>query len=115
MAKKVRWKAAHFFSPFDHSSPCEEGLIWSGSGRAQGCKQAGWTTTHMALSTVCTPFSTDTYFHDFAFGFAISMTNIKVTNMKNTAGKSARSREESGKSSVIWSSNQNEGVAASDK
>ena len=34
------------------------------------------------------PYSTDSYFHDFAFVFA-SLTNVKVTNMKNTAGKSA--------------------------
>ena len=34
------------------------------------------------------PYSTDYYFHDFAFVYV--MTNIEVTNMKNTAGKSAR-------------------------
>ena len=36
--------------------------------------------------------STDSYFHDFAFNICICqciMTNIKDTNMRNTAGKSA--------------------------
>ena len=35
------------------------------------------------------PYSTDSYFHPLAFVFVSFMTNIKVTNMKNTAGKSA--------------------------
>ena len=37
-------------------------------------------------------FGTDSYFRDFSFVFVSClclMTNIKVTNMKNTAGKSA--------------------------
>ena len=33
--------------------------------------------------------STDLYFYDFAFVFVSFMTNIRIRNMKNTAGKSA--------------------------
>ena len=52
------------------------------------------TTTNCFIFVAYTcsrlPYSTDSYFHDFDICICqCFMTNIKVTNMKNTAGKSA--------------------------
>ena len=56
-----------------------------------------YTSTHVLLENRAgvswSPYSTDSYFHDFVFAFVICvsfMANIKAGNMKNTAWKSAR-------------------------
>ena len=59
-----------------------------------------YTSTHVLLENRAgvswSPYSTDSYFHDFVFAFVICvsfMANTKAGNKKNTAGKFARPRK----------------------